>query len=33
MLLYLKGPTPNEVLDEMKVVYGEDAPSYDVGKH
>ena len=25
MLLYLKGSTPNEALDEMKVVYGEDA--------
>ena len=28
-LLYLKGSTPKEALGEMKVVYGEDAPSYD----
>ena len=32
-LLYLKGSTPKKALDEMKVVYGEDAPSYDVVKH
>ena len=32
-LLYLKGSTPKGVLDEMKVVYGEDVPSYDVVKH
>ena len=32
-LLYLKGSTPKEGLDEMKVVYGEDAPLYYVVKH
>ena len=32
-LLYFKGSTSNVVLDEMKVVYGEDAPSYDAVKH
>ena len=32
-LLYLKGSAPKEALVEMKVVYGEDAPSYDVVKH
>ena len=32
-LLYLKGSTPKEVLDEMKVVHGEDAWSYLVVKH
>ena len=32
-LLYLKDSTPKEVLDEMKAVYGEDIPSYDVVKH
>ena len=32
-LLYLKSSTPKEVLDQMKVVYAEDAPSYDVVKH
>ena len=32
-LLYLNGSTPNEVLNEMKVVNGEDAPSYDIVKH
>ena len=32
-LLYLKGSTPKEVLDEMKVVYGEDVPSYAVVIH
>ena len=31
--LYLKGRTPTEAFDEMKEVYGEDAPSYDVVKH
>ena len=31
--LYLKGRTPREAFDEMKEVYGEDAPSYDVVKH
>ena len=32
-LLCLKSSLPKKVLDEMKVVYGEDAPSYDVVKH
>ena len=32
-LLYLKSYTPNEVLDEIKVVYWVDDPSYDVVKH
>ena len=32
-LLYLKDSTLKEVLDEMKAVYGEDVPSYDVVKH
>ena len=32
-LLYLKDSTPKEVLDEMKAVYGEDVPLYDVVKH
>ena len=32
-LLYLKDSTPKEVLDDMKAVYGEDVPSYDVVKH
>ena len=32
-LLYLKGFTTKKALDEMKAVYGEDAPSYDVVKH
>ena len=32
-LQYLKGSTPKKVLDEMKAVYGEDLPSYDVVKH
>ena len=31
--LYLKGRIPTEALDEMKDVYGDDAPSYDVVKH
>ena len=31
-LLYLKGIAQREALDEMKAVYGEDSPSYDV-KH
>ena len=31
-LLYLRGFTPNEALDEMRVVYGEDVPSYEVVK-
>ena len=31
-LLYLISSTRNEVLDETKVVYGEDDPSYDVVK-
>ena len=31
-LLHSKGSTPKEALDEMKVVYGEDATSYDAVK-
>ncbi|XP_063884716.1 histone-lysine N-methyltransferase SETMAR-like [Scylla paramamosain] len=31
--LYLRGRTPKETFDEMKDIYGEDAPSYDVVKH
>lgn len=30
--LYLKGRTPRETFDEMKVTYGDDAPSYDLVK-
>ena len=30
--LYLKGRTPRETFDEMKVTYGDDAPSYDLKK-
>ena len=29
----LKSSTPKEVLDQMKVVYAEDVPLYDVVKH
>ena len=29
----LKSSTPKEVLDQMKVVYAEDDPLYDVVKH
>ena len=32
-LMYLKGSAPKEALNEMKAVYGEDAPSYDAVKH
>ena len=32
-LLYLKGSTPKEALDEMKVGYGVDTMSYDGVKH
>ena len=31
--LYLKGHTPADAFDEMKEVYGDDTPSYDVVKH
>lgn len=31
--LYLKGRTPRETFDEIKEVYGEDSPSYDVVKN
>ena len=32
-LLYLKGSSPNEALYEIKAVYRETVPSYDVIKH
>ena len=31
-LLHSKGSTPKEALDQMKVVYGEDATSYESGR-
>ena len=31
-LLHSKGSTPKEALEEMEVVYGEDATSYDAVK-
>ena len=33
MLVYLKGSVPKEALNEMKVDYGENDPSYVVVKH
>ncbi len=31
-LLYLKGRTPQETFHEIKEIYGDDAPSYDLVK-